>query len=231
MTGPGGVGKTRLAVRVAEEVTDALARRLAFVSLASLHDPDLVHPQIAAALGVRQGMERPLVDRLVAFLADDSILVLDNLEQVPAAAPYIAELLIACPRLTVLATSRAPLHVSGERTFAVPPLALPAASTRPAGSLSLKELARADAVRLFVERAQAARADFALTDANAEAVVAICRKLDGLPLAIELAAARLERCHRRVCSRGSSTACHSWWGAARCPATAPDDARCDRLEL
>ena len=137
-------------------------------------------------------MERPLVDRLVAFLADDPfLLVLDNLEQVPAAAPYIAELLIACPRLTVLATSRAPLHVSGERTFAVPPLALPAASTRPAGSLSLKELARADAVRLFVERAQAARADFALTDANAEAVVAICRKLDGLPLAIELAAARL----------------------------------------
>ena len=192
LTGPGGVGKTRLAVRVAEEVADAFPRRLAFVSLASLHDPDLVHPQIAAALGVRQGMERPLVDRLVAILADGPfLLVLDNLEQVPAAAPHIAQLLVACPRLTVLATSRAPLHVSGERTFVVPPLALPAASTRPAGSRSLKELARADAVRLFVERAQAARADFALTDANAEAVVAICRKLDGLPLAIELAAARL----------------------------------------
>jgi hypothetical protein len=192
LTGPGGVGKTRLAVRVAEEVADAFAQRTAFVSLASLHDPNLVHPQIAAALGVRQGMEPSSVDRLVAFLADDPfLLVLDNLEQIPAAAPHIAQLLVACPRLTVLATSRAPLHVSGERTFAIPPLALPAASTRPAGSLSLKELARADAVRLFVERAQAVRADFALTDANAEAVVAICRKLDGLPLAIELAAAQL----------------------------------------
>jgi predicted ATPase/DNA-binding CsgD family transcriptional regulator len=192
LTGPGGVGKTRLAVRVAEEVTDALTQRLAFVSLASIHDPNLVDPQIAAALGVRQGMERPLVDRLVTFLVDGPfLLVLDNLEQVPAAAPYIAELLVACPQLTVLATSRAPLHISGERTFVVPPLALPAASTRPAGSLSLKDLARADAVRLFIERAQAARADFALTDANAEVVVAICRKLDGIPLAIELAAARL----------------------------------------
>jgi non-specific serine/threonine protein kinase len=192
MTGPGGVGKTRLAVRVAEEVADTFAQRMAFVSLASLHDPDLVLPEIATALGVRQGMERPFVDRLSAFLADGPfLLLLDNLEQVPAAARHIAQLLVACPRLTVLATSRAPLHVSGERTFAVPPLALPAATPRTAGSLSPKDLARADAVRLFVDRARAARADFALTDANAEAVVAICRKLDGLPLAVELAAARL----------------------------------------
>jgi predicted ATPase/DNA-binding CsgD family transcriptional regulator len=177
---------------VAEEVADIFAHRPAFVSLASLRDPDLVYPQIAAALGVRQGMGRPLVDRLVALLADGPfLLVLDNLEQVPAAAPQIAELLVACPQLTVLAASRAPLHVSGERTFAVPSLALPAASARAIGSLSLKDLARADAVRLFVERAQAASADFALTDANAEAVVAICWKLEGLPLAIELAAARL----------------------------------------
>jgi predicted ATPase/DNA-binding CsgD family transcriptional regulator len=192
LTGPGGVGKTRLAVRAAEEAADAFAHGMAFVSLASLHDPDLVLSTIAAALGVRQGMDRTLVERLGAFLNDGPfLLVLDNLEQIPAAAPHIADLLIACPRLTVLATSRTPLHVSGERTFAVRPLALPTASARPAGSLSLRDLARADAVRLFVERAQAARADFALTDANAEAVVAICRKLDGLPLAIELAAARL----------------------------------------
>ena len=192
LTGPGGVGKTRLAVRAAEEVAGAFAHGTAFVPLASLRDPDLVHPTIAASLGVRQGMERPVVDRLVAFLDDGPfLLVLDNLEQLPTAAPRIAELLVACPQLTILATSRAPLGVSGERTFTVPPLALPAARARTAGSLPLKDLARADAVRLFVERAQAARADFALTDANAEAVVEICRKLDGLPLAIELAAARL----------------------------------------
>ena len=158
LTGPGGVGKTRLAVRVAEEVTDAFARRLAFVSLASLHDPDLVHPQIAAALGVRQGMERPLVDRLVAFLADDPfLLVLDNLEQVPAAAPYIAELLIACPRLTVLATSRAPLHVSGERTFAVPPLALPRGQHAPC-RFTFAQGARPRRRRASVRRARSGRA-------------------------------------------------------------------------
>ncbi|HEX5992341.1 MAG TPA: LuxR C-terminal-related transcriptional regulator [Thermomicrobiales bacterium] len=192
LTGPGGVGKTRLAVRVAEEVAGAFAHRTAFVSLASLHDPDLMYPQIAAVLGVRQGLERSLVDRLVACLGGDPfLLLLDNLEQVPSAARHIAELLVACPQLTVLATSRASLHVSGERTFAVPPLALPTTGARTSESLTLNDLARADAVRLFVERAQAARADFALTEANVEAVVAICRKLDGLPLAIELAAARL----------------------------------------
>jgi predicted ATPase/DNA-binding CsgD family transcriptional regulator len=192
LTGPGGVGKTRLAVRAAEDVAGGFAHGTAFVPLASIRDPHLIHPTIAASLGLRQGMERSVVDRLVAFLGvGPFLLLLDNLEQLPTAAPRIAELLVACPQLTILATSRAPLGVSGERTFTVPPLALPAARARTAGSLPLKDLARADAVRLFVERAQAARADFALTDANTEAVVEICRKLDGLPLAIELAAARL----------------------------------------
>jgi non-specific serine/threonine protein kinase len=192
LTGPGGVGKTRLAVRVAEDVADAFAHRTAFVSLASIHDPDLVHSTIAAALGVRQGMARSLIDRLAAFLGGGPfLLVLDSLEHVPAAAPHIADLLVACPQLTVIATSRSPLRVSGERTFVVPSLALPAANALIGGSRSLKALASTDAVRLFVDRAQAARDDFVLTDANAGAIVEICRKLDGLPLAIELAAARL----------------------------------------
>ena len=191
LIGPGGVGKTRLAVRAAEEVADAFAHGLAFVPLASIHDPALVLPTVAAVLGVRQGMERPIIDRLAAFLDDAFLLVLDNLEQLPAAAPRIAELLIACPRLTVLATSRAPLRVSGERTFVVPSLTLPAISAHTRSSPDLEELARAEAVHLFVERAQATRADFALTEANAAAVAEICRKLDGLPLAIELAAARV----------------------------------------
>ena len=191
LIGPGGVGKTRLAVRAAEEVADAFADRLAFVPLASIHDPALVLPTVAAVLGVRQGMERPIVDRLAAFLDDACLLVLDNLEQIPAVAPHIAELLIACPRLTVLATSRAPLRVSGERTFAVPSLTLPTIGAHTTGSPDLEELARAEAVHLFVERAQAARADFTLTEANGAAVAEICRKLDGLPLAIELAAARV----------------------------------------
>jgi predicted ATPase/DNA-binding CsgD family transcriptional regulator len=192
LTGPGGVGKTRLAVRVAEETTDAFAHGMAFVTLAAIRDPDLVLATIAAALGVRQGMARALVDRLAAFLSGGPfLLVLDNLEHVPAAGSHIADLLAACPQLTVLATTRAPLRISGERTFAVPTLALPAASAFRAGSRTLKVLASTDAVRLFVDRAQAARADFALTDANAEAVVEICRTLDGLPLAIELAAARV----------------------------------------
>jgi non-specific serine/threonine protein kinase len=179
-------------VRVAEDVSDAFAHRTAFVTLASIHDPDLVQSTIATALGVRQGMARSLIYRLTAFLGGSPfLLVLDNLEHVPAAAPQIADLLVACPQLTILATSRAPLRVSGERTFVVPSLALPATDALFGGSRTLKALTSTDAVRLFVNRAQAARADFVLTDANAEAIVAICRKLDGLPLAIELAAARL----------------------------------------
>ena len=192
LTGPGGVGKTRLAVRAAEELADAFTHGTAFVPLASIQDPALIHSTVAAALGIRVGTERHLVDRLTAFLEDGPfLLVLDNLEQVRAPAPHIAELLVACRQLTILITSRAPLHVSGERTFAVPSLTLPPAQGTAATSPNLGDVAHAEAVRLFVERAQAAHADFTLTDANAAAVVEICRTLDGLPLAIELATARL----------------------------------------
>jgi non-specific serine/threonine protein kinase len=192
LVGPGGVGKTRLAVRVAEDVAGAFADGVGFVPLAPIRDPALVLPTIAQALGMREAGERPLADQLVALLRDRALLlVLDNLEQVLAAAPRVAALLAACPRLTILATSRAPLRVSGERTFDVPPLVLP--TGRPAANRPsvLADLERTEAVRLFVERAQAARSDFALTEANAAAVAEICQRLDGLPLAIELAAARV----------------------------------------
>jgi predicted ATPase/DNA-binding CsgD family transcriptional regulator len=192
LTGPGGVGKTRLAVRVAEELTADFPDGVAFVPLAPVRDPALVLPVVAATVGVREAGGEPLVDRLAAFLQTRALLlILDNLEQVLAAAPEVARVLAACPDLTILATSRAPLHIAGERVFAVPPLELADQPDDRRAPPSLAELARAEAVRLFVERAQAARADFALTEANGAEVAAICGRLDGLPLAIELAAARV----------------------------------------
>ncbi|MFL5882103.1 MAG: LuxR C-terminal-related transcriptional regulator, partial [Actinomycetota bacterium] len=188
LTGPAGVGKTRLAVRVAEELRPAFADGVAFVPLAPVRDPDQVLPAVAQALGVREGGARPLAERLTASLrARKLLLVLDNLEQVLDAAPRLAHLLAACPPLTVLTTSRAVLRVSGEHDVPVPSLALPAAGRR----LALDELARTEAVALFVARARAADPGFALTEANAASVAAICERLDGLPLAIELAAARV----------------------------------------
>jgi predicted ATPase/DNA-binding CsgD family transcriptional regulator len=190
LIGPGGVGKTRLAVRVAEGITESFPDGSAFVPLATVRDPDLVVPTIAQALGMRETGDRSLAERLAAMLRYRvMLLVLDNLEQVPDAAPSISELLAACPNLTILTTSRAPLRVSGERTFDVPPLMLP---TQVEGDEpSLEELGRIEAVQFFVDRAQAVRADFILTEANVGAVAEVCRRLDGLPLAIELAAAHI----------------------------------------
>ena len=186
LTGPGGVGKTRLAVRIAEEEAPDFADGVAFVPLAPIADPGLVAATIAQALGVRDTGERSLVERLAAILRDrELLLVFDNFEHVAEAAPAVAHLLAACPRLTALATSRAPLRLSGEHVFPVPPLALP-----DPGAGFAEAVGGADSVRLFVERARAVRPDFALTEANAAAVAEICRRLDGLPLAIELAAAR-----------------------------------------
>src|SRR5688500_17263609 len=188
LTGPGGVGKTRLAVAVAADVAGAFEDGVHFVSLVPISDPTLVAPAIAQALGLPESDDRPPVAALQACLGDKALLlVLDNFESVTAAAPVVAELLAACPRLKALVTSRAVLRVSGEHDFPVPPLPLPDLARLP----SLEQLAQHGAVRLFVERAAAARSDFALTEANAVAVASICRRLDGLPLAIELAAARV----------------------------------------
>jgi predicted ATPase len=187
LTGPGGVGKTRLAIAVAEGLDDRYPRGAVFVPLASIAEPALVLPRIAAAVGAAiEGARRPL-DVLVEHFADaPTLLVLDNLEQIVGAAPDLDRLLAGCARLSILVTSRTALRLRAEREYPVSALAVPAFSDRP----ETEQLAALPAVRLFVDRAQAVRYDFALTENNAMAVAEICRRLDGLPLAIELAAAR-----------------------------------------
>jgi non-specific serine/threonine protein kinase len=186
LVGPGGVGKTRLALEVAASAEADFAEGATFVPLAAVPDPSLVASSIAQALGVRETGDGLLSRALVTALrAKHLLLVLDNLEHVLDATPLIAELLVSCPSLSVLATSRAVLRISGEQDFPVLPLSLPDAAAQ-----TTDEVSTAPAVQLFVARAQAAEPGFLLTAANATAVAAICRRLDGLPLAIELAAAR-----------------------------------------
>ncbi len=188
MTGPGGIGKTRLALQLAAELAADFADGVTFVELAPVRDPDLILPTVAQALGIRQIPGHSLRDTLINALGNrELLLVLDNLEQVTAAGPEIAELVVTCEGLTVLATSRSPLRVRPEHEYLVEPLALP--DRRPT---TAAEVVGSPAVALFVERAQAVSAGFALTDANAPAVTEICARLDGLPLAIELAAARIK---------------------------------------
>jgi non-specific serine/threonine protein kinase len=187
LTGPGGIGKTRLGLAAAAAVRDAFADGVWLVELAPLTDPDLVAGTIATVLQVPESGAQPVGDRLHAYLhAKQALLVLDNFEHLLAAAPLVEGLLKGAPRLKVLATSRAPLGVYGEREFLVPPLTLPDRRRLPA----LDQLLQYEAVRLFVERTQARQPAFVLNAANAPAVVEICWRLDGLPLAIELAAAR-----------------------------------------
>ncbi len=188
LTGPGGVGKTRLAQRVADEVASDFADGVRFVPLASLHDAALVAPTIARTLNVPEAPGRSIEHGLIAFLRErQMLLVLDNVEHLVEAASVVATLLGACPHVTVLATSRTVLNISGEQRFPVSPLALP--DTASAQSATL--VAESDGVCLFVARAKFASPAFALTDANASTVAAICARVDGLPLAIELAAVRI----------------------------------------
>ena len=187
LTGPGGIGKTRLAIAVGEQLDDRYPQGTVFVPLAFIAQPELVLPRIAAAVGATiEGVRAPLDVLVEQFAETPTLLVLDNLEQVVGVAPDLEQLLTHCPGLEMLATSRTVLRLRAEREYAVGPLTVPPFS----GRAPIEELASLPAVQLFVDRAQAVRSDFALTDDNALAIAEICRRLDGLPLAIELAAAR-----------------------------------------
>jgi predicted ATPase len=186
LTGPGGTGKTRLAIEAARSWAGRLADGVWFVPLASIDDPDLLGSAVIDTLGIRYAAGGPL-DQIVQHFADrDALLVLDNFEQVLPAAPALADLLRQCPSLRLLVTSRAALRISGEQEVPVAPLAAPTTGPAPSDPAVVCTFA---AAQLFVERARAARPDFSLTSENAADVAGIARRLDGLPLAIELAAA------------------------------------------
>ncbi len=174
ITGPGGVGKTRIVVELGRLLAPEFLDGVAFVPLADVTDPAQFLPALADALDVKEAEERTLGDGVVALIGDKkALLLLDNLEQVVAAAPEVAGLIERCPELRIVTTSRTPLRIAAEREYALAPLELP------------------PAIALFVERARSTRGTFELTPENADAVAAVCRRLDGLPLALELAAARL----------------------------------------
>ena len=186
LTGPGGVGKTHLSLHIAVELFDDFANGVYFIPLAPIRDPELVVSAIAQACGLKESGDAPLLDLLKASLRDQQVLLLlDNFEHVVVAAPLLAELLAVCSQLKMLVTSRAVLHLRGEREFPVPPLDLPDLK-HPANS---EALAQSAAVVLFLDRARAVKPSFQLTAANAHAIAEICVQLDGLPLAIELAVA------------------------------------------
>ena len=189
LTGPGGVGKTRLALEVAQRSREAFADGVVFVPLAPLRDAALLPSVLAETLGIKEMAGQALLETLTRHLQDRQVLlVLDNFEHLPTAAPVVGELVGRCPQLTVLVTSRAPLRLGGERQFPVPPLPLPdTASQSPPDSLELSP-----AVELFRQRAQAVLPTFELNATNAAMVARMCRRLDGLPLALELAAARVK---------------------------------------
>ena len=186
ITGPGGVGKTSLALQVAHELQDAFTDGVFFISLAAITDSTLIIPTIAHTLGIIESPNRLLLDSLKDFLRDRQVLLLlDNFEQIISAAPLLSELLSACAELKILATSREALRLRGEHEFPLSPLALPDQS-------SVEVLLQYSSIALFVQRAQAIQPDFRLVHGNAPAVSEICARLDGLPLAIELAAARIK---------------------------------------
>jgi predicted ATPase/DNA-binding NarL/FixJ family response regulator len=204
MTGAGGSGKTRLALATADQAQDGFRDGARFVSLATITDPAFVVPAIATELEIRLAGDRPEIDGLADAISDSELLlILDNFEQVVTAAPFVSALLSRCLRLKVLVTSRIALHVSGEQIFPVLPLSLPDACH----TTALHDIAASPAVILFVERVRSVDPSFSVTDDNAAAVIEVCRRVDGLPLAIELAAARMnmfstqtlmERLHQRL---------------------------------
>jgi predicted ATPase/class 3 adenylate cyclase len=189
LTGPGGTGKTRLALQAVADLIDHFEDGVYFVDLAPIHDPGSVLAAIARTVGLREMSDRPLIDELKEQLrAKKLLLLLDNFEQVMAAGPKVVELLRDCSKLKLLMTSREALHMRGEYVFPVPPLALPRGDLK---QPSIEQLTQFEAVKLFIERALAVKPDFTVTNDNAPEVAEICVRLDGLPLAIELAAARI----------------------------------------
>ena len=188
LTGPGGTGKTRLAIEVARGLLPVFSDGVFLVLLAPLTDPKLVASEIAQALVVREEKERPILETLKDALADrELLLVIDNFEQIVEAAPIVAELLTAAPKISCLATSRIPLRIYGEQECPIPPMTTPSRE----GDLDPARLTSYESIALFVQRAKAVRPDFVLSQANAADVVDICERLDGLPLAIELVASRI----------------------------------------
>ena len=189
LTGPGGTGKTRLSLRIADEVREEYPGGSFFVELAPIADPALIPTTIAQALRLREEPNRPVLDSVKERLGEAPVLlILDNFEQLVAGAAVVAELLQAAPALTVLTSSREALRLRGEQEYAVPPLGVPDVGHLP----SIAALSQYDAVALFIQRARSVRPEFEVTNSNAPAVAAICARLDGLPLAIELAAARIK---------------------------------------
>ena len=189
LTGPGGTGKTRLALQAAADLLEDFPDGTFFAPLATLTEAELFLPAVAETLGVRETGDQQLVESLKDYLSKRKLLLLlDNFEQILGAAPAVKELLAAAPGLKVLATSRAPLGLYGEHEFPVPPLTLPDLKRPP----PLERMTQFEAVGLFVERAQAVKPGFTITNESAPAVAEICVRLDGLPLAIELAAARIK---------------------------------------
>ena len=188
LTGPGGSGKTRLALQAAADLLDSFPDGVFFVPLAAVADAGLAPASIATTLGIRETGGQTPREQLLATLAEKRmLLILDNLEQLPGVEQFVAELMDAAPALTVLATSRAPLRLRAEQEYSIPPLPLPPADR----SADAEVVTQFGAVRLFVDRARAVKPGFTLDETNAESVSDIVRRLDGLPLAIELAAARI----------------------------------------
>src|SRR5215211_5247743 len=212
LTGPGGIGKTRLALQTAADLLDDFSDGIFFVPLATLTEAELFLPAVAETLGVRETGEQPLVESLKDYLHERRLLLLlDNFEQVLGAAPTVTEMLAGAQGLKVLATSRMPLGLYGEHEYAVPPLSLPDVRHLP----DIATLSQYEAVSLFIERAQAAKAEFEVTSESAPAVAEICVRLDGLPLAIELAAARIKMLPPRAMLQRLSSRLKFLTGGAR----------------